>query len=67
VGELALWKQILLIIIVAAVAYALFIAARQLWVAAIRVLAAFASFVGALVLTLPPILLAGVVALAGLW
>ena len=62
-----LWKQILLIIIVAAVAYALFIAARQLWVAAIRVLAAFASFVGALVLTLPPILLAGVVALAGLW
>jgi len=62
-----LWKQILLVIIVLAVAYALFIAARQLWVAGIRVLAAFASFVGALVLTLPPILLAGVVALAGLW
>jgi len=62
-----IWKQVLLIIVIAAVAYALFIAARQLWVAGVRVLAAFVSFLGALVYTLPTILIAGVIALAGLW
>lgn len=62
-----LWKQILLIIVVAAVAYALFIAAKELWEAAVKVLAAFASFLVALVMTLPTILIAGVIALAGLW
>jgi hypothetical protein len=62
-----LWKQILLVIVVAAVAYALFIAAKELWEAAVKVLAAFASFLAALVMTLPTILIAGVIALAGLW
>jgi len=62
-----LWKQILLFVIVAAVAYALFVAATQLWEAAVSVLAAFASFLGALVVTLPTILIAGIIALAGLW
>jgi hypothetical protein len=62
-----LWKQILLIIVVAAVAYALFIAAKQLWEAAVRVLSAFVGFLGALVVTLPTILIAGIIALAGLW
>jgi hypothetical protein len=62
-----LWKQVLLVIVIAAVAYALFIAAKQLWVAGVRVLAAFASFLGALVVTLPTILIAGFIALAGLW
>jgi hypothetical protein len=62
-----LWKQILLFIVIAAVAYALFIAAKQLWVAGVHVLAAFASFLGALVVTLPTILVAGCIALAGLW
>ena len=62
-----LWKQIILIIVIAVVAYLLFIAARHLWFAAIRVLASFARFLGALVYTLPSILLAGFVALAGLW
>jgi len=62
-----LWKQILLAIIVAAVAYTLFLAAKQLWVAGVHVLAAFASFLGALVVTLPTILIAGCIALAGLW
>jgi len=62
-----LWKQILLIIVVVAVAYALFIAAKQLWEAAVRVLSAFVGFLGALVVTLPTILIAGIIALAGLW
>src|SRR5438874_832114 len=53
-----LWKQILLVIVAAAVIYALLIAAWRLWVAAIRVFAAFASLVAALNVTLPPILIA---------
>lgn len=51
----------------AGVAYALFIAAKQLWEAGVRVLAAFASFLVALVVTLPMILVAGCIALGGLW
>lgn len=62
-----LWKQILLIIVIAAVAYLLFIAARQLWAAGIRVLTAFGSLLFAFIVTLPTILIAGVVALGGLW
>jgi hypothetical protein len=62
-----LWKQVVLVIVIAAVAYALFIAARQLWAAAVHLLAAFARFLTALVVTLPAILIAGLVALAGLW
>ena len=66
-GNWPLWKQILLVIVVAAVAYALFIAAKELWEAAVRVLSAFAAFLAALVVTLPTILIAGVIAVAGLW
>jgi hypothetical protein len=62
-----LWKQILLVIVIAAVAYLLFIAARQLWAAGIRVLTAFGSLLFAFIVTLPTILIAGVVALGGLW
>ena len=61
------WKQVLLVIVIAAVAYLLFIAARQLWAAGIRVLTAFGSLLFAFIVTLPTILVAGVVALAGLW
>jgi hypothetical protein len=61
------WKQILLIIVVAAVAYLLFIAARQLWAAGMRVLTAFGSLLFAFIVTLPTILVAGLVALAGVW
>jgi hypothetical protein len=63
----ALWKQILLIVMVVMVAFFLFVAARQLWYSGVRVLGAFASFVAALIYTLPSILMAGVVALGGLW
>jgi len=62
-----LWKQILLLIVVAVVVYFLFIAARQLWTAAINVLAAVATFIGTVIVTLPTILIAGAIALAGLW
>jgi hypothetical protein len=62
-----IWKQILLVVVIAAVAYFLFIAARQLWFAGVRVLSAFASFLVALVVTLPTILIAGLISLGGLW
>jgi hypothetical protein len=62
-----LWKQFLFVVVAALVVYALFAAARQLWWAAMNVLYAVASFVGVLIVTLPTILLAGAIALAGLW
>jgi hypothetical protein len=62
-----LWKQMLLLIVAAVVIYFLFIAAMQLWTAAINVLAAFATFIGTVIVTLPTIFIAGVIALAGLW
>src|SRR5215813_13759084 len=62
-----LWKQLLLLIVAALVVYFLFIAAKQLWTAAINVLAAVATFIGTVIVTLPTILIAGLIALAGLW
>jgi hypothetical protein len=62
-----LWKQVLLVVVIAAVAYFLLVAAMQLWTAAINVLAAVATLIGTVIVTLPTILVAGVIALAGLW
>jgi hypothetical protein len=67
VGNWPLWKQVLLVIVIAVVAFILFLAARRLWFAGVRVLGAFVRFLGVLVYTLPTILIAGCVALAGLW
>jgi len=62
-----LWKQALLVLIVAGVAWALFKAAKELWEAGERILTAFAALLGVLVKTLPSVLLAGLIALGGLW
>jgi len=62
-----LWKKSLLVIVAALVAYALFIAARQIWRAVMNLLPAVATFIGALIMMLPPILIAGAIALAGMW
>jgi hypothetical protein len=62
-----LWKQLLLVIVIAGVAYALYQAAKELWDAGERILAAFATLLGVLVRTLPRVLVAGVVALGGVW
>jgi hypothetical protein len=66
-GSWPLWKQILFVIVIAAVVYFLFVVALQLWTAAIKVLAAFATFIGTVIVTLPTIFIAGLVALAGMW
>jgi hypothetical protein len=62
-----LWKQILSVLIIAAVIFAVYKAAIDLWLSGIRVLRAFASLLVAFVMTLPAMLAAGVIALGGLW
>lgn len=62
-----LWRQILLGVVVALVAWALLIVAKQLWGAIVKLLAAVLDFIGALMMTLPTLLIAGALALAGLW
>jgi hypothetical protein len=62
-----LWKQVLLVVVIAGVAWALFRAAKELWDAAERILAAFATLLAALVRTLPSVFLAGIIALGGIW
>jgi hypothetical protein len=62
-----LWKQVFLLLVIAGVVWALFRAAKELWDAAERILAAFATLLAALVRTLPSVLLAGIIALGGIW
>jgi hypothetical protein len=62
-----LWKQIFLVLVIGGVVYALYRVAVELWEAGERILAAFATLLGVLVRTLPSVLIAGIVALAGLW
>jgi len=62
-----LWKQFLLVLVLAAVIWALFRAAKELFQAGERILSAFASLLGVLVHTLPSVVLAGVIALGGVW
>jgi hypothetical protein len=62
-----LWKQICLVLVCAAVIVVLYKAVMELWRAAEGILAAFAAFIVVLVKTLPSVLLAGVIALGGVW
>jgi len=61
------WKQILLVVVAAAVVWALYKAAKELWEAGERTLGAFATLLGVFVKTLPRVLVAGVIALGGVW
>jgi hypothetical protein len=62
-----LWKQILLVLVIGGVVWALYRAARELWDAGERILTAFAALLGVLVKTLPSVALAGLIALGGVW
>jgi hypothetical protein len=62
-----LWKQIFMLLIIAGIAWALYKVAVELWQAGERILAAFATLLGVLVRTLPSVMIAGLVALGGLW
>src|SRR5215831_16007126 len=65
--EWPLWKQFLLVLILAGVIWALYKAGRELLEAGAAILAAFAGLLGVLVQTLPHVFLAGVIALGGVW
>jgi hypothetical protein len=65
--EWPIWKQILLVLIIAGVLWALYRAGRELLEAGAAILAAFARLLGVLVQTLPHVFLAGVIALGGVW
>src|ERR1700704_7099677 len=65
--EWPLWKQILLVLILAGVIWALYRVGRELLEAGAAILAAFAHLLGVLVRTLPHVMLAGVIALGGVW
>ena len=49
------------------VVWALYRAASDLWEAGERILGAFAALLGVLVKTLPSVMLAGLIALGGVW
>jgi hypothetical protein len=65
--EWPLWKQFLLVLILAGVLWALYRAGRELLAAGAEILAAFARLLGVLVQTLPHVFVAGVIALGGVW
>jgi hypothetical protein len=60
-------KVVLLAIVVAAVIWVLYRVFWEIWLAAERILSAFAALLAVFVHTLPRVLLAGVIALGGLW
>jgi hypothetical protein len=62
-----LWKQILLVLVVAAVIWVLYKTAIELFLAGERILLAFVRLLSVLVRTLPSIVLAGLIALGGAW
>jgi len=62
-----LWKQLVLIVVAGIIVYVLYKAIKELWETGERALAAFTSLLGAFVKTLPRILIAGLVALGGIW
>jgi hypothetical protein len=53
--------------VIGGVAYALYRVIVELWQAGERILAAFATLLGVLVRTLPMVLIAGLIALSGVW
>jgi hypothetical protein len=62
-----IWEQILLVLVLAGVIWALYKAAKELFEAGEKILGAFASLLGVLVHTLPSVVLAGLIALGGVW
>jgi hypothetical protein len=65
--EWPILKQALLVIVLAGVIWAFYKAAKDLWEAGGRVLGAFAALLSVLVKTLPNVVVAGLIAVAGVW
>jgi hypothetical protein len=62
-----IWKQIILVLVLAGVVWALYKAAKEIFEAGEKILGAFASLLGVLIHTLPSVVLAGIIALGGVW
>jgi hypothetical protein len=65
--EWPILKVMLLVLVIAAVVWALYRVLWELWLGAERVLSAFAGLLVIFVHTLPRVLLAGVIAVGGVW
>ena len=61
------WKILILAAVVLAIIYVLYKAVIQLWVAAAQIFTAFIALLNVLVVVLPFILIAGVIAAGGAW
>lgn len=66
-NDLPLWKQVIFVIVVAALAYFIYAIARDLLSAMQTVMKAIIGLVSSLVVMLPQILYAGLVAFGGAW
>jgi len=64
---LPIWKLVVLVAVVAAIAYVLYKTVMVLWEAAVAVFAAFVALLSAFVSVLPYIVAAGLIAFAGGW
>jgi hypothetical protein len=62
-----LWKEFLLLLVLVGVVWALYQVGRELFEAGAEILGAFAHLLGVVVRTLPHVLMAGVIALGGVW
>jgi hypothetical protein len=65
--SLPIWKIVVLVLVVAAIAYILYKAALILWEAVESLFKAFVSLLMAFVSVLPQIIIAGLIAFAGGW
>jgi hypothetical protein len=61
------WKLVVLTVIAFGVGWYLYKAIWELWDAWQKILAALATLIGVLIKTLPQVLIAGLIALAGVW
>ena len=64
---LPIWKIVLLIVVIVAIAYILYKAALELWEKVESLFKAFVGLLAAFVSILPQIVIAGLIALAGGW
>ena len=66
-NSLPLWKQVLFVVVVAALAYFLYKVAKDLLKAVQSVLGAIVGLISALIAMLPQIVYAGLIAFGGAW
>jgi hypothetical protein len=66
-GSLELWKQVIYVIVIAALAYFIYKLAKDLLKAVQSILSAIVSLINALIGMLPQVVLVGLIAFGGAW